>query len=710
MNALRAFSWPLALVAASLASIPCLPAAAMPPGFQKSLVFRGLAEPVAFEFLPDGRPIVAERWGHLVIINGNTKSTVVDIPDVEHNEEWGLLGLALDPEYQVNGFVYVYYTTASAGHICRVSRFTVVNDVADPISETIIWQNPQDCPGLSHHGGCIKFGPDGKLYIATGEEQIPEWSQNLQSQRGKIIRINADGSVPADNPYVDHPNADPHVYAYGFRNPFRFCFDPANGRMYVGDVGYSAWEEVDLVVPTGNYGWPNMEGPQCYISDCSPYTLPEWFYSHGQFDEGAAIILGPVCRSPEFPLTFQGNLVFADHVHGYIRFLPLNAAGHVTGDGVEFERSPELNWTVDLKFGPDGALYYTSINDGVPEGQMLWKIAYVGKNLPPVPAIHATPTFASEPPLLVHFSAAGSYDNDPDGPPGKLTFFWDFDDGQTATGPLVDHVYTEWGRHFATVTVSDGSLSATSAQLPITIGWPPRPIIDEPAPGATYRAGDVISFSGSAFDTDVGYLDPESLDWTVVIVHNIHTHPFLGPVSGSGGQFTIPDSGHAPEGTHFRITLTATDGDNITTTVKREIFPVISPLTINTQPPGIAVFLDGAPLLAPTVYDSVVNFNHVITAQLNASVQGEPYHFTGWSNGQGATFPFVAPEGGLALTASYAPGCTADIDGNGFVNGDDYDLFAVLFEFGDIGADINRDGFVSGEDFDALADAFIAGC
>jgi len=703
----HAMRWVTAM-AASLATLAC--AAAMPPDFQKSLVFRGLEEPVAFEFLPDGRPIVAERWGHVVIINGDSKSKVVDIPDVAHDEEWGLLGMALDPEFILNGYFYVYYTTESAGHICRVSRFTMQGDIANPISEVVIWQNPQNCPGPSHHGGCIRFGPDGKLYIATGEEFESQYSQNLLSQRGKILRLNPDGSAPPDNPFVGNPNADPLVWAYGLRNPFRTTFDPSTGRMYVGDVGEAAWEEIDLVVPGGNYGWPNMQGPHCYVPDCSAYTAPEWSYPHGVPDAGAAVILGPVCRSPTFPDSYRGHLVFADHVHGWVRFLPLDGAGHVTGDGFEFDRSPEMRWTVDLKFGPDGALYYTSVNDGVPAGQMLWKIQYVGSNVPPVPAIHAHPAFAPQPPLVVQFSAAGSFDNDPDGPPGDLTFFWDFGDGETGTGVKVAHEYTIWGRHFATVTVSDGTLSATSKEVPITIGWPPEPQIDEPAEGTLYRAGDVISFSGKAFDTNNGYLPPEALTWTAVIVHNSHTHPFLGATTGTGGQIVIPNSGHGPEDTFFRIILTATDGDLIATTVQRDIHPVVSSIGLNSDPPGVAVFLDGVPVATPSVYNSVVNFNHVLSAQAIASLSGQAYRFAGWSNGEEDVFQFIAPEGGTLFTALYTPICPADFNGDSFVSGDDFDQFVDLFVLGDPGADVDGNSFVNGDDFDFFVEHFIAGC
>jgi hypothetical protein len=470
--------------------------------------------------------------------------------------------------------------------------------------------------------------------------------------------------------------------------------------MYIGDVGFGSWEEVDMGIPAANYGWPAMEGPQCYVSDCSAFTPPEWYYAHG--DE-AAVMLGPVCRSPGFPPEFRGGLLAADLVQKWMKFLPLDASGHVVGPGVEFDRAEDLFTVVDMNVGPDGALYYLAHESG-----SLWRVSYVGNNQPPVPTIHAEPTSTGYPPLVVRFSAGGSFDNDDPG--GTLSFFWEFGDGETAQGIAVDHLYTVWGRRYATVTVSDGELEATSREVAITLGYPPVPMIDQPPEGTIYRAGDVIAFSGTATDIDTGYLEPACLSWTIDMVHNTHTHPVLGPVIGAGGEFAVPSTGHTPDHAAYRVSLTATDGDGITTTVRRTIYPEVSLLSLNTDPPGIVVYVDGAPEQTPEDFQSVVGFTHVISAQQGAAVGGVPYHFVGWSNGEGATFSFTSPEGGATLTAAYGVGCAADVTGDGFVNGDDFDTYMIWFDLGAEEADIDHNGFVNGDDFDAFVIAFEAGC
>ncbi|MCH8950138.1 MAG: PQQ-dependent sugar dehydrogenase, partial [Chloroflexi bacterium] len=173
--------------------------------------------------------------------------------------EQGLLGLAFSPAFESDGQVYLFYSTGSPDRSV-LARYTVANGTLNVASETVILEVPQPAP--KHNGGQIAFGPDGYLYVALGDGGLPEDAagnaQNLGTLLGSLLRIEPamDGyDVPPDNPFVDLPGARPEIYAYGFRNPWRFSFDRATGEIWLGDVGEARWEEVDRVTAGGNYGW-----------------------------------------------------------------------------------------------------------------------------------------------------------------------------------------------------------------------------------------------------------------------------------------------------------------------------------------------------------------------------------------------------------------------------------------------------------------------
>ena len=221
----------------------------------------GLTDPTSFAFLPDGRIIVTQKDGRLfLVVEGRPlTSAILTLQPSEENER-GVSGVTVDPDFAQNGYIYVYYTTSvqsCLGPTCdqasraaaqsepypgpknRVSRFTLAGDAVDPDSETVILDGIPSDSGY-HNAGCMAFGPDGYLYLTTGDGgETAAHAQDLNSLSGKVLRIAADGSVPADNPYVGVPGARGEVWSLGFRNPWKFTFDE-RGRLLVGDVGENA--------------------------------------------------------------------------------------------------------------------------------------------------------------------------------------------------------------------------------------------------------------------------------------------------------------------------------------------------------------------------------------------------------------------------------------------------------------------------------------
>jgi len=210
--------------------------AAPPEGFQKSLVVGdGLNQPSGFEFAPDGRIFVLERGGKVRIIkNGQLLAEpFADLPS-ENTGDRGLIGIAFDPDFGItNHYVYFYYTGLDL--LNRLVRFNASEDVGTD-GPLLLFQT-QSQSHLLHVGGSIRFGPDGKLYFAVGDNGEPHKAQELDNPHGKILRINKDGSIPTDNPFYGQPGALGAIWAYGMRNPWRFQFDSATGEMYGGDVG-----------------------------------------------------------------------------------------------------------------------------------------------------------------------------------------------------------------------------------------------------------------------------------------------------------------------------------------------------------------------------------------------------------------------------------------------------------------------------------------
>jgi glucose/arabinose dehydrogenase len=628
----------------------------VPPNFLDEVVIgSGLTLPTALEFLPDGRMLVAEFTGRLLIVQAGANlvdaTPVLQLTnffgeDVSLGGERGLVSVVADPNFAANGYIYLFYTAATPQRD-RVSRFTMVGNTANLASELVVWQAVADSTSSDHHGGGMAFGPDGKLYISTGDNGAPSSAQSLNGDHGKILRVNPDGTIPADNPFNDGAgdNIDA-IWARGLRNPFRFSFDSIGGRLYIGDVGEHLVEEVNIGVAGANYGWPTCEGP------CGTPTLtnPLFSYPHGGRD--ASVTGGFVYRGTQFPAAYRGAYFYGDFAQNWIRYLTLDGSGNVTGGGNFLPADGSADGPYDpvmLKPGPDGSLYYvdfgwqSSVNPA-----SIRRVRYVQGNQPPVAVASATPRVGTAP-LTVAFSSAGSVDPDSQ----ALTYSWTFGDGSSSAQANPTYVYTQTGVYNAQLTVSDGTTAAVSDLIVISVGTLPNATITSPANGSTFRAGDVISFAGVGTDLEDGTLPPSALSWTVLFHHDTHVHPGQGPTQGAGGSFTIPSSGHDFSGnTSYEILLTATDSGGLQKTASVFIFPAKVSVTFATNPPGLAITLDGISRVAPYVHDTLIGFRHTVNAP-NQTAGSLSYSFLSWSDGGAQTHEIVAPILAQTFTAAF---------------------------------------------------------
>ncbi len=310
-------------------------------GFERAVVVPGLDTPVDFRFLPDGRILVAEKAGAIKIVeNGALRDEPVITLSVNTLGERGISGLAVDPDFADNGYLYVSYVSSANRN--QLSRLTMVGNTAG--TEVVLLQSGQSS-AVNHHGGALGFGPDGTLYWGVGDNGNGANSQDLTNIHGKILRLNPDGSTPADNPAI--PGALPQIYAYGLRNPFRLTFTP-DGKLLVADVGAASFEELNLITAGGDYGWPGAEG---VCDDCDSIN-PIYTYPRGG---GAAITSVLVYDGDTFGPDYVGKVFIADLVKGWIRVLTCTPEFTSCGDAQTFD--PDAGSTVVLAQGPDGNVY-----------------------------------------------------------------------------------------------------------------------------------------------------------------------------------------------------------------------------------------------------------------------------------------------------------------------------------------------------------------
>ncbi|RZS75371.1 DUF7594 domain-containing protein [Pseudobacter ginsenosidimutans] len=614
----------------------------LPSNFTRVQVATGLTSPTAMAFTPDNRILVCQKGGQLrVIKNGSLLSTPAISLSVNTSGERGLIGVAVDPNFATNNYIYLHYTHTSGPHN-RVSRFTLgSNDLAT--GETALLDLPT-LSGIYHNGGGLAFGLDGKLFVAVGENQVGSNSQNLDNYLGKILRINTDGSVPAGNPFTGNA-ARSRIWAYGLRNPFTIAVDPVSGRLLVNDVGNATWEEINDATSGGqNFGWPTKEG-MC-TSGCSGFVNPLYVYATNRTDpppngQGCAINGGTFFNGAisNYPSTYNGKYFFLDYCGAWIDYITPSGGASRTGfaSGLSADNA-------GIKQGPDGNLYYLRIGNNT-----LYKIVYAGGTSAPIITTQPANTVAPA-------GGNASFSVTATGNPAP-TYQWR--KGTTNISGATSATYTisnvqagNAGTYNVVVTNSVGSVTSNNATL--TVSQPPTATITSPANGTQFRSGDQINFSGTGSDPEDGAIPVAKYKWWIAFHHATHTHP--GPQVPNGvaaASFVADLAGHNETNIWYRIYLSVEDSQGVIDTAYVEVFPITSNLTLATNPAGLQVTLDAVPFTAPYTTEAVSGMARSISAVSPQTLNGVTYVYDHWSQGGNASQTVTLGDNDVTLTAHY---------------------------------------------------------
>jgi glucose/arabinose dehydrogenase/PKD repeat protein len=676
-------------------------AATLPSGFEDRLL-ANTSKPTALAFTPDGRVLVATQPGVLrVYKNGQLLQTpALNLSSkICANYERGMLGVAVDPTFSTNKYVYLYYTYNKSG-VCptgqptnannpvnRVARFVMSGDTIDPASEKVLLDNIPS-PNGNHNAGDLSFGKDGYLYATVGDGGCDykgdsgcaganDASRDRHVLLGKVLRITRAGGIPSTNPYLGTDSArcnltgrtDPgkvcqETFAWGLRNPFRLAFDPnATGtRFFVNDVGQNAYEEVDQGKPGADYAWNLCEGAhdnpnRAGSVDCAaaPYTPPVHEYSHG--NTGCASVTGGAfVPNGLWPASYDNSYLLGDYVCNKIfRLTPVSGGGFTR---TEFASGLGDGGPTAMAFGPYGSrkvLYYTTYANG---GEVR-RIAYsAAANQSPTASVETTSPNYGPIPLAVSFDGSASDDPDGDTP---LSYIWNFGDGSApteTTAPTTSHTYKTAGTYTAALEVRDarGALSARATVKVFPGNTPPEPTIESPATTKLFKVGEPITLRGSASDAQDGALAASALSWEIRQHHNgNHWHPFF---SGAGTNLTFSapppeDLSATGEGNYLEIRLTATDSQGLSKTVSRELRPKRVSIAFQSNPSGLSLQVNGTSFTTPQTLTSWEGYKLIVNAPAPQTLSGKTYVFASWSDGKGQQHDIVTGAASSTYTATF---------------------------------------------------------
>jgi glucose/arabinose dehydrogenase/PKD repeat protein len=604
----------------------------------------------------------------------------------------------------------------------RLSRLTADGNTMVPGSERVLIEGwCQQFP--SHSIGDLAFGPDGALYVSGGDGasftsvdygqfggtnpgdkanpcgdppspagtalQSPSAqggalrSQSLRRPttqpnvlNGAILRVDPDtGAALPDNPLASRTDANAkRIVAYGLRNPFRFTFRPGSGELWLGDVGWNTWEEIDRIVnPTSgvtNFGWPCFEGSgrqgaydAANLTNCESLyssggvTAPYYAYQHQSWvvsgdgcpTSGSASTSGVAFyQGGAYPSRYNGALFFADYSRNCI-WAMLKGTNGLPNPNQRERFVTSASGPVDLKIGPGGDLFYADLLGG-----RIHRVVYTSGDQPPTAVATASPTNGAAP-LTVSFSGTGSLDPDPT---DTISYAWDFtSDGVVdSTASQASFTYQTEGQYLATLRVTDNHGVSSTDAVAITVGnTAPVVTIDSPAPSLTWQVGDTIQFSGHATDSEDGTLPASSLAWSLALHHcttatSCHVHPLQDFVGVSGGSFVAPDHDYP---SWLELSLKATDSGGLEDLVSVRLDPKTVNLTFASSPSGLKLAVGAQTSTTPFTRRVIVRSANSVSAPWQQTLSGVTYAFASWSDSGAMSHTVTAPAAPTTYTARY---------------------------------------------------------
>ncbi|WBB77584.1 PQQ-dependent sugar dehydrogenase [Micromonospora sp. WMMD882] len=669
-----------------------------------------------------------------------TPTTFADLSANVHNQhDRGLLGLAVHPQFPTQPYVYVLYSydappgqTApywndncaavggTNGGQCivtgRLSRLTAAGNQMTGSEQVLVQDWCQQY--ASHSVGDLAFGADGMLYVSAGDGasyDVVDYGQRgnpvnpcgdppggamtpptaeggaLRAQDlrtpadptsldGTLLRLDpATGQAAPGNPLAGSSDANARrIVADGMRNPYRITVRPGTNDVWLGDVGWTKWEEINRVAnPTAgvsNFGWPCYEGAgrQSGYDGANLDVCENLYTGAGQtapfytYDHAATVVAGETCPTGSssvggvafypaaggsYPAAYRGALFFSDYSRDCIwAMLPAAPGGLPVATNRQTFAAAAAN-PVDLAVGPGGDLYYVDIGGGA-----LRRIRYFPGNQPPVAQIAASPT-SGPAPLTVSFDATGSTDPDP-ADQGKLTYQWDFTNDGTvdSTAATVQHTYPAGGPYTARLRVVDSLGASATATVPIQTGNSmPTAVIDTPGASFTWAVNTPITFTGHATDPDQGTLPATALSWRMNLHHcsapdNCHIHVLQEWTGVAGGSIAGPDHEYP---SYLELVLTATDAGGLSHSTSVRLDPRTVNLTFDTNPSGLQVAVNSGAQATPFTRTVIQGSTNTVSAVTPQTSGGQTYAFSSWSDGGAQTHIVTAPTTPTTYTAGF---------------------------------------------------------
>ncbi|GIH53042.1 Glucose/arabinose dehydrogenase, beta-propeller fold [Microbispora rosea] len=592
--------------------------------YEKVALDTETSNPMMLNIAKDGRVFYIDRLGDVKIIKPSGGSVLAAHMNVFTANESGLLGMALDPAFDTNHWIYLYYSPNGSENVDRLSRFTVTGDSLDLASEKKLLDVPVQRAECCHHGGGMVMDPKtGNLWLGTGDNTNPfasdgyapideqsgraNWDSqrtaaNTNSLSGKLLRIHpeADGTytVPSGNLFAPGTaKTKPEIYGMGFRNPFRVGLDPKTGNIMLGEYGPDANSasatrgpqntvEWNLISKPGNFGWPYCIGNNTpYIDynfatkqsgsafNCSapvndspnntgltnlPPVTPATVWYHYAADannfpeiSGGAPMGGPVYRydpnvqsTIKWPAYWDGKAIFGEWNNNALWSFQLNEDGSKLVEMNKIMTTLKFLKPMDMKFGPDGALYLIEWGSGFGGDNAdsgVYRIEYTKGVRPPIASATADKTDGPLP-LTVQFSSEGS--RDPEGQ--AITYAWDFDgDGKTdSTEANPSFTYTTAGEYSAVLTVTSADGKTATSSVTIEAGNS-KPVVkvEVPPNGAFFEFGDQVKFKVTVTDAEDGTIDCDKVQIQSILGHDTHGHP-LDQTKGCEATVQTAMSGH----------------------------------------------------------------------------------------------------------------------------------------------------------------------